>query len=339
MFGFGVIGTGGIAHDFTEALRGNQRCRVVNVVGTTTEKARAFAAVSGIPKASSSLDELLADPAVDAVYVASPHSAHEGHAVTSLQAGKHVLCEKPLTLEAASTQRVIDEAARCGRFLMEGYMYRCHPLLAGLIQQLDQGAIGRLVHLRADFGFRVPRNSGRLFDPARGGGSVLDVGGYPVSFARLLGGLTEGAPFAEPTYVSGWARSGPTAVDELAGAFLRFPSGFTAELTSAIRYAVGTTVIIYGETGHIVLPNPWIPGGDRQGRQNSFTVHRDGRPPEELTFLTEKAIYAIQAELLVDSLPALEPAWPAMSWADTLGNMRVMDAWRRVALAPGRSLG
>lgn len=339
MFGFGVIGTGSIAHDFTEALRGNQRCRVVNVVGTSTEKARAFAAVCGIPKASASLDELLADPAVDGVYVASPHSAHEGHALTALQAGKHVLCEKPLTLEAASTQRVIDEAARQRRFLMEGYMYRCHPLVAGLLSRLEAGVIGRLVHLRADFGFRAPRSSGRLFDPARGGGSVLDVGGYPVSFARLLGGLAEDAPFAEPTYLSGWARLGPTGVDELAGAFMRFSSGFTAELTSAIRYPLGTTVIIYGEAGHIVLSNPWIPEGDRQGRQNAFTVHRDGHPAEELAFVTEKAIYAIQAELLVDSLPALEPTWPAMSWADTLGNMRVMDAWRRVALAPGRAVG
>ncbi|AUX45157.1 oxidoreductase [Sorangium cellulosum] len=335
MLGFGVIGTGEIARDFTRALQGSQRCRVVNVAGTSANKARAFAAEWGLRASSRTVEELLEDRRVEAVYVASPHSAHEQHALASLAAGKHVLCEKPLTLDAASTQRVIAEAVRRRRFLMEGFMYRCHPMLRGLLECLKGGAIGRILHLRADFGFRASRGSGRLFNPERSGGSVLDVGGYPVSFARLLAGVTEDAPFAEPTRISAWGRFGPTGVDELASATLTFPSGFTAEVTSSIAYAIGTTAVIHGERGFIVLPNPWIPGGDGQGRHNAFTIHRDGREPKELTFPTENAVYAIEAELVADSLPMLEPEWPAMSWADTLGNMQVMDAWRG-ALGSGR---
>ena len=124
MLGFGVIGTGGIARDFTHALQGSQRCRVVNVAGTSAQKARAFAEEWGLRASSRTVEELLDDPLVDVVYVASPHSAHEQHALASLAAGKHVLCEKPLTLDAASTQRVIAEAARPRRFLMEAFMYR-----------------------------------------------------------------------------------------------------------------------------------------------------------------------------------------------------------------------
>ncbi|WP_437670168.1 Gfo/Idh/MocA family protein [Sorangium sp. So ce131] len=336
MLGFGVIGTGGIARDFTRALQDSQRCRVVNVAGTSASKARTFAAEWGLRASSRTVEELLEDPLVDAVYVASPHSAHEQHALASLAAGKHVLCEKPLTLDAASTQRVIAEAVRRRRFLMEGFMYRCHPMLRGLLECLKGGAIGRILHLRADFGFRANRDSGRLFDPARGGGSVLDVGSYPVSFARLLAGVSEGAPFAEPTKLSAWGRFGPTGAVELASAAMTFPSGFTAEVTSAIAYAIGTTAVIHGERGRIVLPDPWIPGGDRQGCQNTFTVHRDGHTPQELTFPTESSVHAIEAEIVADSLPGLEPEWPAMSWADTLGNMHVMDTWRD-ALGFGRA--
>ena len=107
--------------------------------------------------------------------------------------------EKPLTLDAKSTERVIEAARRRGVFLLEGYMYRCHPLLAALLERLERGDIGKLLHVRADFGFRAPRDpEGRLFDLALGGGGILDVGGYTTSFARLLAGVAEGKPFAEP---------------------------------------------------------------------------------------------------------------------------------------------
>lgn len=335
--GFGVIGTGGIAADFTVALRGNARCRVVNVAGSSFDKARAFVARFGVDRAARDLDALLDDPEVGAVYVASPHPAHEAHALACIARGKHVLCEKPMTTDADSTQRVIQAAAERGVFLMEAFMYRCHPMIGDLLRRLSQGEIGKISHVRADFGFEVPRDPrGRLFSPALGGGSILDVGGYPVSFARLIAGVVAGKPFDEPISLSAWGHLGPTGVDELAGALLTFASGFTAEVTSAVAHAVGTTAVVFGELGRVVLPNPWIPGGERQGRRSEFTVYRDGREPEIVTFLTEQAIYAIEAEVLAASLPALEPAWPAMSWADTIGNMRVMDAWRK-AIEPGRS--
>ena len=326
---FGVVGTGGIAADFAQALTHSKRCRLVNACGSSHEKARAFADRFRVPASARSLPELLGDANVQAVYVATPHPLHEAHAIAALEAGKHVLCEKPLTLDAASSERVVAAAARSGKFLMEAFMYRCHPLMRELIARLQAGVIGRIQHVRADFGFRVPRDpKGRLFALELGGGGILDVGGYPVSFARLIAGIVEGKPFAEPTALEAVGRIGPTGADELTTALLRFSSGFTAEATCAVHHEVGRNAVVFGELGRIVLPDPWIPGGDRQGRETSFWVYREGAEPERVRVVTETATYALEAELVAATLPAVEAPWPAMSWADTLGNMRVLDTWR-----------
>jgi predicted dehydrogenase len=326
---WGIIGTGGIASDFVEALRGSGRCRVVNAVGSSPDKGRAFAARWGLPASAASLPDLLADRQVQAVYVATPHPAHEAQALACIAAGKHVLCEKPITVDAAGAERVIGAARAAGVFLMEAFMYRCHPLMRALLPRLAEGIIGPVRHVRADFGFRVPRDpAGRLFDVRLGGGGILDVGGYPVSFARLIAGVAAGTPFAEPVRVAASGLVGPTGADELASALLTFASGFTSQVTCAVHHDVGTTATIFGEAGKIVLPDPWIPGGNRQGLETGFTVVRDGQAPELVPVRTEKPTYAIEAELVADTLPGTEAPWPAMSPADTLGNMRVLDAWR-----------
>jgi predicted dehydrogenase len=334
---WGVIGTGGIAADFCEALKRSQRCRVVNVAGSSPAKARAFAGRFGLDGWSESISQLLADRVVDAVYIATPHPLHEDHALKCIAAGKHVLCEKPLTLDEPSAARVLAAAKRQDVFVMEAFMYRCHPLLQQLLTRLKEGAIGAIRHVRADFGFRVARMPDhRLFNLTLGGGSILDVGGYPVSFARLIAGVVEGMPFAEPTGLTANGLIGPTGADELASAQLTFRSGFTASVTSAVSYDVGTTAVVFGDHGKIVLPDPWIPGSRRQGLVSEMTVSRDGRDTEQVTVETDLATYAIEAELVRDTLPAIEAAWPAMSHADTLGNMRVLDNWQAAVRRHGR---
>jgi predicted dehydrogenase len=326
---WGVVGTGGIATDFVQALSLSRRCRVVNVSGSSPDKARAFSERWRLPKASATLDELLADPAVDAVYVASPHPLHEAQAQAAIAAHKAVLCEKPMTLDAAGTERLIAAAREHRVFLMEAFMYRCHPLVRELLARLSDGVIGAVRHVRADFAFRVPRDpGGRLFNPALGGGGILDVGGYPISFARLIAGLVAGAPFAEPVTLEAVGSVGPTGVDELSTAVLRFASGFSAQATCGVFYDVGSSAVVFGEAGKIVLPHVWIPDGGRQSLHNGFVIHRDGRQPEEVKIRTELPTYGIEAELVADVLPKLEAPPPAMSWADSLGNMKALDSWR-----------
>jgi predicted dehydrogenase len=325
---FGVIGTGGIASDFARALSASKRCSVVNVCGSSADKARAFADRYRIPSASASLEEMLRDPNVEAVYVATPHPAHEAQAIACIDAGKHVLCEKPITIDATSAARVLERGKARGVLVMEAFMYRTHPLLKELVARLKAGAIGEIRHVRADFAFRVPRDpKGRLFDKKLGGGGILDVGGYPVSFVRLIAGLVEGTPFAEPTRLQAVGYLGPTGADEIATALLNFRSGLTATVTCGVHHAAGTTTVVFGELGRIVLPDPWIPQSQRHALETSFSIIRDDQPEEVVSVKTELATYAIEAETMADMLPALEPVWPAMSHADTLGNMRVLDAW------------
>jgi predicted dehydrogenase len=327
---WGVIGSGGIAADFTRALWLSERCRVVHVVGSSLDKARAFAKRYGVPACSNDLGDMLADEKVDAVYVATPHPLHEEQALACIAAGVPVLCEKPLAMNSEGARRVFDAANAAGVFVLEGYMYRCHPLIPELVKRLQRGAIGKVRHIRADFGFHTPRDPrSRLFDPKLGGGCILDVGGYPVSLARLVAGVALGAPQAEPISISAAGAIGPTGVDEFATALLTFAGEISALVTCAVSHEVGTTVVVYGEEGKIVMPNPWIPGGDRQALESELVVQRSGGEPASVRLRAPRPIYALEAELVADTLPDLQAQWPAMTWADSLGNMRVLDAWRQ----------
>ena len=326
---FGIIGSGQIAADFTRALEGSRRCRVVNVLGSTPEKGALFARSWRLPRYARSISELLSDAAVEAVYIATPHPLHEAFVLACIDAGVPVLCEKPLTLEFATSARLTNAARERGVFLMEAFMYRCHPLLRRLLSLLDEGVIGRPLHFRSSFGFRVRREPrSRLFAAELGGGGVLDVGGYPVSLARLIAGRVVDAPFAEPVSVQALGCIGPTGTDELAVALLGFASGFSAQVSCATRHALGTQSVIYGEEGRIELPDAWLPRGERQGLESELVLHRDGRAPELVKVRAPLASYALEAELVADTLPATQAPWPAMSWDDTLGNMRVLEAWR-----------
>ncbi len=326
---WGIVGTGGIATDFAQALTHSTRCKLVNAVGSSPEKGAAFAECWSLPRSSKTVEELASDPNVDAVYVATPHPMHKAQTIACLSAGKHVLCEKPICLAAADAEEVIETAKRADVFLMEAWMYRCHPLLGELIARLKEGVIGQIRHLRADFGFRVPRQPEmRLFNPELGGGGILDVGGYPMSLARLVAGLVAGTEFQEPKTLVATGVIGPTGVDEQASALVTFDSGFSAALGCGVFHDLGTAAVIFGEAGRIELPDPWIPGGDRQRCDSEFYIYRDGEPVETVSVRTEMPTYGLEAELVADTLPGRQAKWPAMSWEDTLGNMRALDRWR-----------
>ncbi len=327
---WGIIGTGAIAGDFATALRDSTKCEVVSAAGSSPEKSRAFAERFGLPRSAESIGALLADRAVDAVYIATPHPMHEAHALLAIDAGRAVLCEKPLTVDAAGAERVIGAARRKGVFLMEAFMYRCHPLVAEVADKLRQGAVGTVRHIRADFGFFAERRpEHRLFNPELAGGAILDIGCYPASFARLVAGLAVGIPFDEPAEVCATGQHGPTGVDELALAQLRFDSGVTAQLACSIHHDLGTGAWVFGDEGVLHIPDPWLPLGDRHGRTTRYRLTTHGRPEQWFEVAAPLATYAIEAELVASMPPGTtEAPWPAMGWGDTLGNMRLLDRWR-----------
>lgn len=233
---WGVLSTGRIAGTFVRGVSRSKRGRVVAVASRNLAKAEAFAAQQGVPVAFGSYDALLSDPRVTAVYVATPHPFHVEWVVRAANAGKHVLCEKPLGMSRAEAVLAFEACRKAGVMLMEAYMYRCHPQTRKVIEIVKSGAIGRVCSIQAAFSFHLNyQPESRAWAKSLGGGGILDVGGYPVSFVRLIAGAASGRSFAEPVTFSGAANiHSESGVDAYAAALMTFPGNILAEVSCGI---------------------------------------------------------------------------------------------------------
>lgn len=321
---WGVLGPGGIARTFARQLPLSRTGRLVAVGSRDAERAAAFAAEFGVARSYGSYQDLLADPEVEAVYVATPHPAHPEWVIRAAAAGKHVLCEKPLAVTWAHAMAAVDAARRHDVFLMEAFMYRHHPQIRLLTDMIRDGVLGTVAHVQASFSFATALDpAGRLFAPALGGGGILDVGGYPVSAARLVAGAARGLPFADPISVTGAGRIGETGVDEWAVATLDFGAGLVAQVATGIRVAADNTLRVYGSEGYAEVPDPWLPPEGEPGR---VVLHLADAEVREVT-TPPAAQYALEADSVAEHLADRES--PVMSWSDSLGNATVLDLWRR----------
>jgi predicted dehydrogenase len=244
---WGIAGPGGIATRFVDALGTVAGGEAVAVGSRSFERAAAFAAQHGIARSHGSYAALADDDAVDAVYVAVPHSEHESLARHFLDAGKHVLCEKPMALNEDQVARMVAAATSNQRYLMEAIWSRFLPAYTTLSAILASGRIGEPQHVQAEFGFRMPvMPDHRLFDPALGGGALLDLGIYPLQLANLVLGPVES--------VSAAGRRGTTGVDELVVALTSHGGGKAATSTASIRLDLGGAARIVGDRGRVDLP-------------------------------------------------------------------------------------
>lgn len=320
---WGVIAPGVIARAFAGQLPRSRTGRLVAVGSRDAGRAAAFAAEFGAARSYGTYQQVLDDADVDAVYIAAPHPAHAEWVVRAAVAGKHVLCEKPLAVTWAHAMAAVEAARRHDVFLMEAYMYRCHPQIRLLADLVRDGVVGEVRQVRASFAFAAtPNPAGRLFAPELGGGGILDVGGYPVSAARLVAGAARGLPFADPVGVTGAGHLGETGVDEWAVATLDFGDGLTAHVEAGVRLAADNTIRVYGSEGYLVVSDPWVPAPTTPGR---VAVHRVGEEPRvETTPATPQ--YAAEADVVATHLADRQA--PQMSWADSLGNAAALDAWR-----------
>lgn len=333
---WGIIGPGAIAHNFADGLAQATSGRLVAIAGRDAGRRDAFGDAFGdayaiaADKRYSAAADLLADPGIDAVYISTPHPWHAELSIAALRAGKHVLCEKPAGMNAAEVVAVTEVAAQERRFFMEAFMYRCHPQIARVLEIIAAGEIGTPVHVETRFGFNAPyREGSRLYDPALGGGGILDVGGYPVSLARLIAGAAEGKPFADPVKVRGVGVLAQTGVDAVAYGTLGFASGVTAEIAVAVARNMDNRAVIHGTAGRIVIEDPWVPG--RNAGPSDATIHvTTGKDTRTEVLRDPRMLFAFEAELVSRSIAEgrLEAPHPAPSHADSIGNNRVLDAWR-----------
>jgi len=329
---WGIIGTGAIAHTFARGLAKSRTGKLAAVGSRQQESADKFAQEFGTVTAHGSYEKLLADPAVQAVYISTPHPQHAEWCIKAARAKKHILCEKPLTLNHAEAMVVAEAARENGVFLMEAFMYRFHPQTARLIELIHSGVIGQVSVIQATFSFRAGFNAeGRLFKNELGGGGILDVGCYTTSISRLIAGAAQGQPFANPTKINGFAHLHPdTGTDLFAVASAQFPGGILAQLATGVGLNQRNGVQIFGTEGSLDLPTPYLMA--REGGATSIFLNRAGAAkPEEIVIKTDEYLYALEADSVGDALAQGQLESPHMTVADTLGNMAALDAWRASA--------
>ncbi len=324
---WGILGTGSISRRLAKALQTSFTGTLVAVASRGEEKAKAFAADFSVARAYGSYDELLADPEVDAVYLAMPHPDHARWTIRAARAKKHILCEKPAAMNAAQASAMIDAVRENGVFFLEAFMYRCHPQTSRLVEIIRSETIGEVRLITCEFGFHAGYNpASRLFSRTLGGGGILDVGCYAASMARLIAGAAVGQDFADPVEVKGLGQlDAGEKTDLVAAATLKFASGIVAQLSTSVQAVLENKVRVFGSKGSITVTQPWF-AGNKGAR---ILVHRtEGDETEEIDTETSLDLYSYELDLVAAHHAAGQAPSPAMSWADTIGNARTLDAWR-----------
>jgi predicted dehydrogenase len=317
-FNWGIIGCGRIAHKFAKDIQTIPGVAIHAVATRSLANARDFGKVYNAAHVLDSFENLLRVAGLDAVYVATPHVLHAENAIMCLNAKMPVLCEKPLAMNARQVSQMIAAAEANNTFLMEALWTRFMPPINKVLELIQAGEIGELHSVKADFGFAAEfKPEGRLFDPALGGGSLLDIGIYPVFLALLL--------FGKPEQVDARAVLGPTQVDSICGMLLKFPGDKLAILDSTILSDTKTEAFIYGSKGHINIHSRWH-------EMTSLSLHlKGGGETQNFKFENKCLGYRYEAEEVMRCIASGKKQSDRMSHAFSLLLIETLDAIRQKA--------
>jgi len=318
--GWGVLGSAQIARVCViPALTRSRNGRMLALASRSLKRAQTLAQEHAIPIVYGRYEELLEDPAVEAVYIPLPNHLHREWTLRAIRAGKHVLCEKPLALNAQEAQEMLEAARNAGVLSMEAFMYRFHPRSRRIKALVDQGTIGDPRLIRVAFCFKHPDPTDFRFQPEMGGGALLDVGCYGVSVARWI-------LDAEPEVVQASAEYGPSGVDMTTVGVLRFPEGRLAVVEASFVTTLQQTYTIVGTDGVIELPHdafiPWE-------KDATFQLRGIDDEQGKLETIPGADEYQLMVEHFADA--ALGRGRLEFSPEESLGNMRVLDALARAA--------
>jgi predicted dehydrogenase len=311
---WGIVGTGHIANRFAEDLTAMPEAQLTAVGSRSTAGAESFGARWGAAHRHGSYAALAEDGEVEAVYVAVPHVFHAAVSLMCLEAGKAVLCEKPFAINARQAEKVIGRARERKLLLMEGMWTRAFPIMTRLRELLAEGRVGRVRWVAADFSFRCEFSpEGRHFNRALGGGALLDVGVYPVSFASMVLGAPAGMRSA--------AELGATGVDYQAAMIFNYAGGAVAALFAGLRADYPAEAEIIGEEGWIRVHNAWW-------KPSRMTVTERGGRKEEFEMAYTGNGFQFEAAEFMRCLREGRPESGMMPLAETAAIMRTLDAAR-----------
>ena len=251
---WGLLSTARINRAVIPPIRASRHSELKAVASRDVVKAKAYAREGQIPRAYGSYEELLADENIDVIYNPLPNHLHAEWSIRAAKAGKHVLCEKPLALSLDEVDRMRAAAKQHNVIITEAFMYKHHPQTLKVLDLIKQDAIGDLLLIKGAFSFNLDRPDDVRWVPEWGGGSIWDVGCYPISFARLVAD-------ADPAEVFGWQVIGASGVDAVFSGQMRFASGLLAQFDCGFRAPFRTTIEIVGTKGAIELKSPFKPAG------------------------------------------------------------------------------
>ena len=330
---WGIIGLGSIANNFADALISCYSGELKGIASRSEDRLKNYGNKYNINESFrfSNYDDLLNSEDIDAVYISTPHTFHADLTIKAAGKGKHILCEKPGAVNFKEGQKVIEAVQQAGVFYKEGFMYRCHPQIPALIKILKENRIGTIQKIISSFGFDMEKTvpESRLFQKDLAGGSILDVGLYPISFSRLIAGIANKKKFINPKTITGKAIIGETGVDVIAHGVLEFENDIIAEVSTAIRENMINNAVIIGSEGKIELDQPWTPGRNGGPYHSTIKIHKDNKV-EKIDFKGPEHLFFFEAELSSQTIikQKLEAPYPAMTWEDTLGNLKTLDQWR-----------
>ncbi len=308
----GVLGAARIAQGFVRDVAVSQKVSVRRIASRSPERAQAFASAHGVTQVADSYDALLSDPDIDAVYIALTNDQHVPWSLRALAAGKHVLCEKPLALQASDVDRLHAAAQAAGCVLMEAFPYRFQPQTLALLQRVRSGELGQLRHVSGEFGVAMNNPTDYRLDAEKGGGALWDVGVYPLSFIRALAGGMPSCVSATAHMVAG--------VDHGLAAWLQWPDGLSATLACRFDTAPHRHVLIVGTKGslacgfhnHVDESLAWIEVFDGYNSRREPVPAGNG-------FLLEAEAFAARVRG-----EAPHPNWP--TWAETRDTTALVQA-------------
>lgn len=309
-FRWGILGTANIADTFIRAVSRSNTSSVQAVAGRDTDRAKQWASERAIPEAHGSYNDLLEKKDLDGVYIPLPNSLHRKWTIAAIRAGKQVLCEKPLAGNEAQAREIRDAAKEAGILVVEGFMYRHHPIYEKVFELIRSGSIGKVSTIHARFVFFLDDPDSISGSASLAGGALMDVGCYCVNFCRWVAGC-------EPVRVS--ALEIRRSVDETMMGILAFPNDILASFETGIAGAEQHSAQIAGTTGSIFLPSPWLPGENK----SELIIRRWGRPDQTIT-VPGADPYQIQVEQFVKA--ATEGISFSWSLDDAVNNMTVIDA-------------
>lgn len=324
MLRWAILGTSFISEKLAQAMQEVNGCELSAVGSRDHEKAKQFAKKYQVEKFYSNYDNVLADKNIDAVYIGLPNHLHKEWTIKCALAGKHILCEKPFTVNASEAIEALNIVRASNIFFMEAQMYRCHPQTLKMVELIQSNIIGKIMSFNAVFSDKISQ-----FENFIAGGSIVNLGCYPVSLIRLLAGAAMNKDLAEPIEISGQSHiHSDKNYDQQSSAILKFDQGIIANILVSDEFGLESLFRIYGEHGYINVENPWL-----AQKENRIVIKKYNDPEKKFIIVkSDLSLYATEINVATQCIMKKhnQASHPSMTFEDSLMNMYVLDKWREV---------